>query len=582
MAPARSTLPVYRFTGWTAHLGGLGLAVLLLVLAFPPVGWGWAAHAALAPLALVAIGSDRRHRLYWSAWASGFLGWAWMIHWIGAVTTGGWLALAAWQGLYVLAAVWAIRRLARGRRWPLAAVVPMVWVSLELVRGAWPAGGFGWFSLAHSQAPWRAGEAAGRLVQAADLFGEPAVSFLVAASGGTLADVLLTCGRRRVGRRRLEGRRRLKHRLRAWGPPVAWGLLLALAWQYGERRLRASPEALEAPARVAVVQTNRRQDNTAPLTPDESEAAWDQLLLLTRRAAEAAPDLVVWPETVVPAALNAEARTFYARAGSGWRGQARYHEAILTLVRREHMNLLLGAHAWLAFESVALPDGSRRQLPARQRNAAYLYTPDRAEPRARYDKIHRVPFGEYLPWIEHWPWLKRQVIAWVSPWGTDYTIEAGKGPVILPVPVGWNRAMAVASPICFEDTVPRLVRRMMYAPDGTKRADLLVNLTNDGWFAGTAEGTQHQQIAVLRAIENRVPVARSVNTGPSGFIDSSGRIGPLVRAGGRHEDLSGVAVHEVRPDRRRTLFGRWGMTPAWCLAAFTALMLLIARPRVPK
>ena len=86
----------------------------------------------------------------------------------------------------------------------------------------------------------------------------------------------------------------------------------------------------------------------------------------------------------------------------------------------------------------------------------------------------------------------------------------------------------IASPICYEAAVPRMVRRMVWQ-NGKKRVDLLVNPTNDGWYAGTAQQPQHLQIATLRSIETRTPMVRSVNTGISAVVDSAGRTAPILQ-----------------------------------------------------
>jgi len=119
---------------------------------------------------------------------------------------------------------------------------------------------------------------------------------------------------------------------------------------------------------------------------------------------------------------------------------------------------------------------------------------------------------------------------------------------------------------------------------GEPKADVLINQTNDGWFwsrasdgyAPSPQQPQHLQIATLRSIENRVPTARAVNTGVSGFIDSAGRVGPLVTVDGRRQLVAGYAGHRVSLDPRRTLYGRVGDAPMRGLAGLTLLLGLAA------
>ena len=106
------------------------------------------------------------------------------------------------------------------------------------------------------------------------------------------------------------------------------------------------------------------------------------------------------------------------------------------------------------------------------------------------------------------------------------------------------------------------------------RSNQVINQTNSAWYPGYRQQPQQLQIATLRCIENRVPMARSVNGGISGFIDSTGRVRTLVEAGGQSQWVSGVAVDTPRLDDRRTLYGRLGEVPAGCLALLTALLLI--------
>jgi apolipoprotein N-acyltransferase len=163
--------------------------------------------------------------------------------------------------------------------------------------------------------------------------------------------------------------------------------------------------------------------------------------------------------------------------------------------------------------------------------------------------------GEYIPG----PWFVEALIAWMSPWESDYELSPGEGPVVFTLPGGWQ----VGAPICYEDAVAGICRKMVYGPDGSgsggKRLDLLVNLTNDGWYPGKGMRRQHAQLASLRCIENRVPMARSVNTGISAVIDSVGRSSVRLDA---YE--AGVLVHAVQIDERSTLYGTLGGWP-WAL-----------------
>jgi apolipoprotein N-acyltransferase len=171
----------------------------------------------------------------------------------------------------------------------------------------------------------------------------------------------------------------------------------------------------------------------------------------------------------------------------------------------------------------------------------------------QYAKVHLVPFGEYVPFKYSWPglhktlrWFVPPVMEQIEP-GTTYnhfTLKvpgtqagaAGATPAgEAPAP---GRTFRIATPICYEGAFARVCRAMVYQ-DGAKSVDLLANMSNDGWFTwkghGTTEQAQHLSLYVFRAIENRVPVVRAVNTGISASVDSCGRIvasiEPVMSAG---------------------------------------------------
>ncbi|MDX1682135.1 MAG: apolipoprotein N-acyltransferase, partial [Phycisphaeraceae bacterium] len=256
-----------------------------------------------------------------------------------------------------------------------------------------------------------------------------------------------------------------------------------------------------------------------------------------------------------------------------------YHEQIDALSRRLGVQLMVGAHAYQGFARVEI-EGRTYEIGRDRTNAVYLYRPDTGQAPDRYDKIHRVPFGEYVPWVERVPMLHRWFIRWLTPYDHDYSLRPGREVVRFEAP--GDQAARLVTPICFEDTVGRLVRRMVYGESGRKQADALINLSNDGWFAGSVEGPQHLQIAVVRCIENRVPMARAVNTGISGMVDSAGRVGPLVQRGHRYQRIAGHVTHSLELDSRSTLFGQVGDIPAWTMVLGTLLLAVGGFLRAPS
>jgi apolipoprotein N-acyltransferase len=143
--------------------------------------------------------------------------------------------------------------------------------------------------------------------------------------------------------------------------------------------------------------------------------------------------------------------------------------------------------------------------------------------------------------------------------------------------------VVVGTPICFEDAVPWLCRELVFAEGRRKRAEMLINLSNDGWFMWWDAGrAQHAQIARFRAVENRVPVLRAVNTGMTVSIDSCGRVVGTIGDGrygsGRVEgELLARPVVDERIPLYRTVGERIGYLMLVLLGALVMARLVIGR-----
>jgi apolipoprotein N-acyltransferase len=179
----------------------------------------------------------------------------------------------------------------------------------------------------------------------------------------------------------------------------------------------------------------------------------------------------------------------------------------------------------------------------------------------KYNKLHLVPFGEYIPLKKIFPFLETIApIGDIRP-GQDYTIFALPGPQS-PVPSlnaqtrkRTNAQTKFAVLICFEDLFPELARNFV-----KKGAQFLVNITNDAWYRKTSAPYQHLQASVFRAVENRVSLARAANTGVSGFITPNGKIISLVcDRTGRNIFIEGYKDQEIAIiERRPTFYTRYG------------------------
>jgi apolipoprotein N-acyltransferase len=191
-------------------------------------------------------------------------------------------------------------------------------------------------------------------------------------------------------------------------------------------------------------------------------------------------------------------------------------------------------------------------------NSAYLYSPTGILT-SRYDKVKLVPFGEYVPG-RHWlPLLSRYHVR-------DFDFAAGAVHGVLQA-----GTIAVGPMICFESIFPTIAWQL-----GDKRAQVLVIITNDAWFGRTAAAAQHQQIAVLRAIETGRWVLRGASTGVSSIIAPNGKV---VSQAGLYQQAvlsANIALATGSPSDSR---GR--MAFAWLMVALSIAYLIVpaALPR---
>ena len=352
------------------------------------------------------------------------------------------------------------------------------------------------------------------LVQISDITGVYGVSFLIVLANAALY---------RVATMAVD---------RQWGPALrevlAVGLIVAGAGIYGEWRLMdlSRGAGQEKPVRVSLIQGNIRQDvKWEKNYQEETIKIYADLTLQTKYQR---PSLVVWPETAAP---------FFFQNPSAFQKQ------ILEISQQMGAPLLLGAPAF-----------ERQGAKTRYFNSAFLISPEK-KIIDRYDKIHLVPFGEYAP-LSGVLGFTQDIIGAIG----DFT--PGPGIHNLSVPFGKFGVL-----ICYEAIFPDLTRK--FVADG---AQLLVNITNDAWFGNTSAPYQHLSMVALRAVENRIPIARAANTGISALIDSSGEIKAASSLFTR-EVLSGT----IHKGTTRTIYSQYGDLFAYLCLGITGLGLLILR-----
>ncbi len=534
----------------------------LLWLCFFPVGLGLLIWIALAPLLALVRSSAHPGHVYLSAWLGGFSFYLAVMQWMRVADPrmyATWIGLSFYCSLYFPLAVYLIRFFDRRTSVPLIVTAPVVWTALEFVRSTL-FGGFSWYLLAHSQ------HALLPLIQLADLTGAYGVSFLIVAVNALLLEILWS-----------------RRAIRSWlsGPETAlrWGriglLVQGLAilaaiigtalyglWRLGQDRANPGP-------RIALLQGNldQRLRNATAVSEAAAVRMERHFHNLADLAAEYRPDLIVWPETSWPYEWLED------RNGP--------HPRCLTMAedmaKDWHTNLLVGMNG-----ATAGADG----VPHRYNTAVLIDR--RGKPAGRYDKIHRVPFGEYVPFREWLPFMN-----WFAPYDFDYSIWPGQQHTRFPMAdAGSGQRFRFGVLICYEDTDAE-VSRPYGGSDGQAPADFLLNISNDGWFDGTSEHDEHLAICRFRAIECRRPVARSVNMGISAVIDSNGRVlqphelprpkpsidpdfhiwtvsmqrdNPAelpVSEWHNYKKVAGVLLATVPIDERVSLYARWGDWLPW-------------------
>jgi len=492
------------------------LSGILLALAFPSPGLSILAWVALVPL-LAAIRESSWRSSFKLAFITGFIAYSGIFYWLNIVmTTYGKLPLlvsfilmllmAAYLALYIAGAA-ALTRLAELRGIPVAASLPVIWVSLEYLR-AYLFTGFPWASLGYTQ--YRTLP----LIQIADITGVYGLSFLV-----VLTNVVLF----RMARG-ISGRGNVRYPLVTSAILVA---LLAVCLGYGFVTLNRPDNGRLI--KVALAQGNIPQDiKWNPAFQEETVAIYERL---SRSGQGAGSDLVVWPESSLP--------FFFER-------EPVYSARVSSLARELNSAMIVG--------SPALEKGIMKD---RLLNSAFLVGAD-GTTLGRADKVHLVPFGEYVPLASFLPFVHKMVEGI-----GDFSAGANLTPLAAP----FGRLGVL---VCFEGIFPEISRE--YVRQG---ATLLVNITNDAWFGRSSAPYQHLSMTVFRAVENRVPLVRSANTGITAIIDSRGHI---VRMTGLfHEAL---LTGEVRAGNYRSFYTRYGDVFAWlCLltAAGTWGLLFLKR-----
>jgi apolipoprotein N-acyltransferase len=485
---------------WTSPFALAMLGGLLYWLALPPLNWwplAWLAPVAWLPIVTRPALASRRP--YFKFWFAGYLFWSAAVYWITLPhwsATIGWFFLAGYLGCYFPVFILISRLAVHRLRVPAEVAMPIAWVALELIR-AHLFTGFLMAALGHTQYQWLT------LIQASDLIGAYGISFVVMLVGVCIAQALPWCNATK------------RWRLLRVVPAV---FLLVAILAYGRGRLAAATDStVEIPPSPHIALIQGTLDTQFGQSPEEFRATkqrtYDEYLGLSLAAVKEAPGvrLVVWPESMYRTPLltyhNLDNPPPHLHADD----PAYLHEKIYETAREIRAPLLLALNA--EDHHPYGPEYGSASIHVTLHGVT-------GEPSiaARYDKMHPVIFGEYVPFGEQFPWLYN-----FTPLSGGLT--PGKHAVAIEIEAGDAPPLLAAPNICFESVVPHLIRRqILELRDKNREPDVLITQTNDGWFWGSAGLDMHLVCDVFRAVEMRKPLLTAANTGISAWIDDTGQI----------------------------------------------------------
>lgn len=540
-----------RITAWLQTTLGLGLlGSLLMYLALPPCNLWPLAWVAPVPWLLlcrqVALAGRRPYR---ALWVAGFMFWMGAIHWLRLphwLTYFGWVALSFYLAFYIPVFVGLVRVAVHRLGISIVLAAPLIWTGLELAKGHL-LGGFTMGSLEHTQIRWLT------MIQGADIVGGYGIGGLMMFAAACLARMIPWP----IGGKREGGEKIGYDRITLW-PTAPLAIVLSVAIGYGYWRM--SGQTMRPGPTVALIQ------GSIEMNFDTGGASADEVYAEYRRTSEAAlaerPNLslLVWPETMYryPLVTFGDGAKPPDEWLSHWSSSAenlltpellvqKTHEILRSLqsefqnVVNNRFNATLPPPLLLGLEAIDGTNEGAEHFVEHIYNSAQ-FVDAQGQPLARYDKMHPVMFGEYIPLAEYIPFLYK-----ITPLTGGLTVGAHAVSQEL-------AGVRYAPDVCYETVIPHLIRRqVLELRQQGQEPDVLVNVTNDGWFRGSSELDMHLACGVFRAIEMRKPLVISANTGISAWIDSNGRV---VQQAQRMKPSYLIA--DVQLDDRHSLYLDYG------------------------
>lgn len=481
-------------------------------------------------------------------WVSEVVGWAGPVGWIILVMLWALLSIPVIGFLNLLLGRW---------KGSLFWVLPSTLVAQDVFR-SWALGGISWQPVGYALADWTL------LIQVAEIGGVWCVSWLALATNVVVAEWWVN-GRNPRHRTSLI----LKTAL------VVAAALGALA--FGAWRLDAIDEQLQPGPRVVGLQGNIQQDMKIYSGPRGWQAMRDRHFALyhSEEANRVRPDLIIWPETSLKPGWNTSsmARTLggYIAPESllAWRPRGSKD----SLGEQLRPSGTLARDLWPShlIGLITCDDHPKPVEGTRTRNTVAFFVPGvAAVPYELSDVYHKrelVPFGEYLPLPDWFPWREPLEASILDAAGFIPDMTRGEKPSRPTLKTNRGRWLFDVN-VCFEMVFPQLFQEAEEAG-----ADFFVNVSNDAWYGESAELDLVHRHGIFRSIENRLSLVRVSNTGISTVLDPAGREIAVVEANGKRKNVGGTLVSEVPVGASRLFrFGRRGFQAS----LFLGLWLLIA------
>lgn len=516
----------------------------------PPLHWpvaGWL--SALVFAGLVGFGPTWTRREGWLAWLVASAVWLALLHGIRLAfwpLTAGWIALSLYLAIYFPISILMARSLSTRFRVPMPLACAIGWTACEVLR-AYVATGFSGCMLVHSQTPWP-----GVLPIASHLGGYGvgfmmtlSMAWIVAFVKSVRTEVQSTWWQR-------WSRDTVAIVVLAWLTSSMLGL-----WRRDEYLQDIQP--IKPIGRFLLIQGN--MPTIFDATPELLQQGWFEYEQTTRRAIAsvsdpASIDIVIWPESIFGGLapymrwdrgpdLPSELGLTPTQMESAYRNLANAHADKLELLQQAFGRSRKLPHLLMGTDVMSIASGRMDRY-----NAALWIDNDSSASTDYYAKHHLVMFGEYIPILSWFPNIMKAI-------GMG-TLSQGD------VPKAWriDNGRRLAPSICFENMVPHVIQNHIAELSAKGESpDVLVNLSNDGWFRGSSALDHHLNSAIVAAVENRTPMLVAANTGITAWIDGNGRVVQKL-----DRLTSGWILAEPIPDGRYGWWSWWGDLPARCIA----------------